>query len=337
MRLSNVVLVLALGGFTAISTAVGCGGDDTTSNGSGGGSSGSSSSNSGSSSSGTAALPCEPLASCSTVTSECVALEDNKGDDSFALRMAQLEVSKPPSLAPTTIVGGIVAKGVQMDREACNLAGGGTFNLLLQFTKATNKLKVGGAKPVTDPSAGYAFLTETVGTTNVAPVEIDVTIDAAGKFTPAAGADIILPIYLAATDPTPAVLLPIHKALISGTLSDSNNCIGKFDVASLDPMKTCQSNVPFIGGADLDGFITLKEADAVIVTALNQSLCVILTGDPLKYGDGGKPNLCKQTTPGTFDFKGDWCEATNAAADATCADSVKLQGKLAASAVKLLP
>jgi hypothetical protein len=333
MRLSNVVLVLALGGFAAISTTVGCGDDSSGSGGSGGSGSGSSSASS--SGSGTAALPCDPTeAVCKMAKSSCIGLTENMGKEKFALRMSQLTVTKPPPLA-MGFIAGVVASAVKLNLSQCNLDGGGTFNLLLEFDKAANKLKVGGAKPLMDPTQGYTFLEADVMGTMIKPLVADVTIGADGKFTPMAGGDIVLPIYLGLTDMNPGVLLPIFKAKISGTLTDENNCIGKYDAAKLDPKAGCVAATPFVTAADLDGHITLEEADKVIVTAAgNASLCVILSGDTAKYGDGAMPNKCKRTA-NVIDFKGDWCTGTDAAADAACFDSVKLQGSLAASSVKV--
>jgi hypothetical protein len=89
----------------------------------------------------------------------------------------------------------------------------------------------------------------------------------------------------------------------------------------------------FINGGKLDGYITLEDADGVIVDLINQSLCAVLTGT----NDAAKPiSKCKRD-PATMKitYKGDWCDATNAAADATCTDSVQLAADFAASAVKI--
>jgi hypothetical protein len=330
MRLSNVVLVLALGGIAALSTTAGCGGDTV----SGGGGS-SSSSSSGTSSSSAMALPCDPTdAVCKVAKSSCIGLVENKDKEDFTLRMAQLGVTAPTNLA-MGLVGMVVGSGVKMNLGKCNLDGNGTFNLLLEFNKTTKKLKAGGAKPNPDPTKGYSFLTGTIKGQVVTPLEVAVDIKDDGTFTPMAGADVVLPIYLGLTDPEPSVFLPIHQALISGKLSDNNNCIGSYDAANQDPMNDCKGAAPFKTGADLDGFITLEEADTVIVDALKQSLCVIIAGNT--FGDGAMPaSKCKRTA-GAIDFKGDWCKTGNVAASDTCFDSMKLRGTLAASSVQLNP
>jgi hypothetical protein len=73
----------------------------------------------------------------------------------------------------------------------------------------------------------------------------------------------------------------------------------------------------------------------VIIESLSQSLCVLLSGNAAMYGDMGSPNKCKRDADMKIVFKGDWCEATNMAADATCTDSAKLGAQFAASAVKV--
>lgn len=338
MRFTNVVLVLGFGCVSALSVmAAGCGGGgETGSGGAGGGSSTSVSTSTSTSasvstsvSSGSAAGSCAPTdAACTKVQSDCVALVDNKEQAKFSLRMAHLGVEKPAALA-SPLVKTFVENGVGLNLAKCNVNGGGTFNLLMQFDTTAKTLTVGGAKPVTDPTKGYSFVTTTVGGNDIKPVTVDVTIGADGVFTQAKGIDIVLPIYLSPTAMEPAVLLPIQQAKLSGTLTDSNNCIGKFDPSQLTP-KVCTGGKPYTDAADLDGHITLEQADTVILKDLgNQSLCVLLSGDPTTYGDGAMPNKCKRTAD-KINFQGDWCNATN---DTACADSVKLTGKLAASAV----
>ncbi len=139
---------------------------------------------------------------------------------------------------------------------------------------------------------------------------------------------------------TTALLLPLHEArLINGTLSANKNCIGKFNAEGLSPDNSCigDTDTPtFITGAEIEGYITLAEADEVAIDSLEQSLCVLLSGDPATYGDGGSPQKCKRTFDGmavVIDFKGDWCTSTNMPGDASCADAVALSANFAASSV----
>jgi hypothetical protein len=332
MRLSNVILVLALGGSATGLGIVGCGGESTT-----GGSGGGSSSSSGSSSS--TGPACAPGAACTTVKSDCVALKDNAGQAKFAMRMAQLDITAPVGLTGP-LIKGVVSSGVAMNLPKCNLGGTGTFNLIMSFDTGAKTFTVGGAHPAADPTKGYTFVNETVQGIPIAPKTGAYTVDAAGKFTPMDGVDIVLPIYLKVTDAMPSVLLPLHKATIVGTLSTDQNCVGKYNATTLDPAAGCagsDKNPAFTTGADLSGYMTLEEADTVVVDTLGQSLCVIITGDATTYGDMGTPIKCKRDATMKIVYKGDWCAATNKAADAACFDAASLAGKLAASAVLLNP
>jgi hypothetical protein len=248
--------------------------------------------------------------------------------------MSQITITKPTVLG-MGVVGNIVANGLTMNLEECNLAGGGTFSWLLQFDTATGKLLTGGGKPAADPTAGYCFVDEMVNGFQISPANIDSGL-MGQQFTAEVG-DIIVPIYLDAKAEE-AVLLPLKKGKLTGELSADNNCVGKYNADTLDPENNCLAEagkLAFTNAGTLDGYITLKDADSVIVDTLNQSLCVLLSGDAATYGDGGMPAKCKVDGMGNIMFKGDWCDATNAAADATCFDSSKLGAAYAASGVKI--
>lgn len=328
MRLSNVLIVLGMASLTGAASLAGCGGDD--------------SSASGSEASGTTSggdPNCEltnPV--CTSVPSECVALKDNSSQTKFGLRMAQLTVTKPDVLS-SGLVAKLVAEGVSMNLPQCNLNGTGTFSWLIQFDTMTGKALTGGASPQTDPTKGYCFLDIMVDAFHIQPIEVDSNL-ADGKFSADVG-DLIVPIFIGSDPSAKPITLPLHKArLYDGTLSADNNCIGQHNAAGLDPNNLClpdEDHPAFINGAKLDGFITIEEADQVIVTdAGNQSLCVILSGDPGMYGTGASPNVCKRDA-GTNEIllKGDWCAATNAAADATCMDAFALGAEFAANAVEI--
>jgi hypothetical protein len=316
----------------------GCGGGGDTGSG-GSTASSSNSANSGSSSaSGFACSPTDPA--CTKVTSDCIALADNKGLSKFALRMAQLDITKPAGLTKP-LVKGVVSSGVAMNLDKCNLGGGGTFNLIMNFDTTAKTLQVGSAKPAMDPTLGYTFVNETVQMIPIAPITSPVTLDmATGAFMPTGpGIDIVLAIYLTAADPQPGVLLPLKKATITGTLSTDQNCVGKYNADKLDPKAGCagtDANPAFTTAADLAGYMTLEAADGVIVSAVGQSLCVLISGDSTMWGDGKTPAKCKRD-PATMKilYQGDWCDGTNMPAGAGCADASALAGKLAASAVKL--
>ncbi len=327
MRFSNVFALVVSGfGLFALTNAAGCGGDDGT-----GGAGGSGAGGSGAGGSSAACAPaCEAN---KDVSSECIAITDNATAGSYALRMSQLAIEKPAALANPLVVG-LIDTGVTMNLEDCFLTGTGTFSWLLQFDSASGKLKTGGAKPVTDPTAGYCFVNETLAGTPVAPLEVDAKPDASGKFSVTVGGDVIVPIFLS-DDPAGALLLPLRQAkIIDAVLSADRNCIGKYNSDKLDPADSCEPGgdvARFENGASLDAYITLEDADAVKISALSdQSLCVLLTGE-----SEGTPKVCKRDANGAITSKGDWCSKTDMPADDTCFDAYKLGAKFAASAVKV--
>ena len=343
MRLSNVILVLSLGGVGAAGALVGCGSDTgtgTTSTGSGG-------STATTTSTGSGTDPCSPAAACPQVaSSKCIGLADNSAAKAFTLRMADLTLTAPPSLTKG-LVKGVVQNGVTMNLASCNLNGGGTFSWLLQFDTATGKLKTGGATPAEDPTKGYSFVDTTImqggKSFKIAPFTADAPVGKDGTFAITMGQDVTVPVYLD-LKAAAVVLLPLKAAKLTGTISADNNCIGQYNSKNLDPAGGCLSTdtVPSFIGADgkadsdgkLDGYITLEQADTVIVDAVGQSLCVILSGDAAMYGympDPKGPTLCKRDAAMKIAFQGDWCDATN---DATCKDSARLTANFSASSVK---
>lgn len=298
--------------------AINCGGDGATSSSSGGSSSGGAS--------------CEPKdPSCSPVPSDCQALVDNSGQTKIQLRMAQLTITAPPALS-TGIAPDLVAEGVYLNRPECYVIGNGTFSWLFEFDTASGTLKTGGAKPVSDPSQGYCFVNETIGSFDVKPVEVAAPIGTDGSFGVDDGPDLlIVPIYLDASSTTP-ILLPLHEVRIfEASISSDRNCIGKFNAEGLDPRFNCASDPEggqptFVNGAKLEGYITLEEADQVTVPQLSRSLCSLLAQE-------SGPNCERDGSE--FVTKGDWCSKTNSAATAGCTDAFRLAADFAASAVKI--
>lgn len=328
MRLLKVVYVLGVSALTGAAAMAGCGGDDP----------GGTSSNSPGATSGGAQTDCSPKHPvCTAVASDCIAVHDNKGSTTFGLRMAQLTITKPDVLA-TGLVARLVAQGLTMNLPQCNLNGTGTFSWLLQFDSTTGKLRTGGALPSENPLDGYCFANMSAGEFEIAPTEIDAPLtDGAWS----GGAETLnVPIFLE-TGPEP-IILPLHQVrLTDAKLSADNNCIGRYNVEGLDPQRgAClpgeDGDPPaFITGGKLSAFITLEEVDRVIVPDIKQSLCVMLSGDIVKYGNGGMPNTCKRDEDGKIVLRGDWCSATNSAATDDCADAYTLGGEYAASAVKI--
>jgi len=325
MRFSTVAASLAVSAVGAFGFVTGC--DDGGTGGTGGGTS----------------ATCELTSACVTADSTCVAIVDNKDLKQFGLRMSQILISKPTTLGPSKFVGKTVASGVTWKRPDCYLTGdaeGGNFSWLLHFDLDTNTVCTGGAKPPAKPEDGYSFvnemLTQAGQTFDIKPIKFASDLSQ-GTFSVAVAEaqDIIVPIYTAEGDP---ILLPLRKArIIEAKLSTSHNCVGSFNGSGLDPFNNCGPNAAegqfsFNNDGKIEGYITLEDADKIVVDLANATLCALLT----ENGDGGKPlEKCKRDANLNIDFKGDWCDATNAAATDSCFDAVQLAADFAASAVTI--
>ncbi len=287
--------------------------------------------------------PCAPKPACAIADPSCIALADNTGKTQFGLRIAQIDFATPAVFASGPF--GTMLTGATMPQATtCNLNGQGTFSWLLQFDTAAATLKTGGAKPVADPSAGYSFDDEVVSPSgasfHVQPVTLNTAPDASGKFTVATGADLILPVFLDASG-TNGLFLPLRQARIAtGTLTSHNNCIGAYNAAGLEPSKGCAPDAghpQYLDAGSFDGFVTLEDADSVPLTAVGETLCVLLAGNPVSFSDGATPLAhCKRGANGKILFTGNWCAATDTAGSLSCADAVHVAGNFAASAVKIL-
>jgi hypothetical protein len=280
-----------------------------------------------------ACAPKDP--SCTSVPSCCIALEDNQFKPKFTLRIGQITFAQPMVFA-TGLVGNTLANSLQMNLGQCNLQGSGTFSWLLEYDTNTQVLKTGGAKPAADPSVGYCFVDEMVSGLQISPVSVNASLSV-GQLSANVG-DLIMPMYLDSMGTSS--ILPLHQVGLSGTLSPDNNCIGKYNSDTLDPANNCLADPPntltFTNAGTIDGYITLEDADAVIIDSLSQSLCVLLSGDPVLYGDGMSPTKCKRDAMQEIVYHGDWCASTNMAATAACYDSARFKGDFAASAVQAL-
>jgi hypothetical protein len=283
---------------------------------------------------------CAPTSACTTADPTCIALTDNTGLTKFGLRMTDVMFSKPTALA-AGIVASTVAGGSILSLQSCNLMGSGLFSWLLQFDTGASTLTFGGAKPVTDPTQGYSFDDEMLAagaTFHVQPATATSMLMSSGAYGPTAGTDLVLPIFLDAAGTT-AVVVPMHQVSMSGTLSANQNCIGTYNAAGLDPLNSCMADSThplFNSGGTVTAFISLEDADTVVIAPLQETLCVLLSGNAGTYGDGMTPvQHCKRDTANAIVFQGDWCSTTNMAKMTGCADSVALAGSYAASGIKI--
>ncbi|MBK6516828.1 MAG: hypothetical protein IPM79_21400 [Polyangiaceae bacterium] len=293
---------------------------------------------------GAPAQSCEPALGCPEVASECVAFVDNTGLTSFALRITQLNVSAPSALTDPTVTN-LLNTGIVYDYPECTTADGlplfakdGTFNWILELDTMAGTLKTGGAELETDPNAGYCFLSGDIAGFDVAPLETSITISGS-TFETSETRDVVVPIFTDVDDPSKVILLPLRSVRIyDSTISSDNNCIGNFNGDELDPNNLCLSDADtptFESGGSLEGYVTLEEADQVLVPELgNASLCALIAG--ADFVDQAT-NSCRRTA-GEIDFQGDWCAGATEAdpgtpATAECADAVQLSAGFAASAV----
>ena len=277
-----------------------------------------------------AAGDCTPASSC-LAGHTCISLTDNAAQNAFGLRMSQLTLVKPSALA-SGLLGATLTSALEISENACNLFGSGTFNWLLDFDQAAHTLQTGGAAPVSDPSQGYMFESGIAFGSSVAPATAALSLAGNGAFSTTA-VDVTLPVYLDASGSS-GFILPLNALSFSGQLSSDHNCVGSYNAAGLVP-PACSpdaSHPTFLNGGTAHAFVTLENADAVIIAPINESLCVLLSGDAAQYGDGGNPTRCKRSS-GAIVFSGDSCSSTGAPGG--CADAMELAGSFAASAVTI--
>jgi hypothetical protein len=282
---------------------------------------------------------CGPLReACEAVESECVALADNAGKSRFALRIAQLSLTTPPSFAQGPLRK-VVADATQIN--SC-LNGLGTFNWLIELDTAAGTLRTGSAKPVNDPLQGYCFSDETLEhegqSFEIRPATAAAQLDGSSLTAePIPALDLLF--YLDAGASTAAILPLRSVRFVEARLSSDQQCIGSYDAASLSTDNGCEPQVDgetFVNGGKVEAVITLEDADQVIVRSQKKSLCVMISGAPQDFGDGADPvERCLRDAAGNIVLQGDWCAATDAPATAECADAVRLGADMAASAVRL--
>ena len=76
----------------------------------------------------------------------------------------------------------------------------------------------------------------------------------------------------------------------------------------------------------------------MVISAVQQSLCVLLSGNATMYGtvpSGSSVAVCKRDSSGNILYQGGWCSTTNAPAGNGCADAEQLNGNFAASSVTI--
>ena len=290
---------------------------------------------------------------CGLPGSSCMALVDNTTVTRKTLRMSQLAITKPATLASKTVEFNIITPAVNwIDNMACGFVPSGKagqFNWLLEIDTAMKTMKTGGAAPVADPHAGYCYINQSFGGLMVAPTTgpLDLTDNGDGTFNFASNMkfDIAVPIFLDATGTKPPIVLPLKGGTITnGKLGEKGNCIGRFrgKAGELDPSIKCQTTTSdpkdpnayqYVNDATLSGYITAEDADKVLVVDLNESLCGLLTNATMMAADGSK--VCKRDAAGKLDFGASMSGPDFSSKGDGVMDSFELGATFAAAAVKI--
>ena len=275
-------------------------------------------------------------------TSTCLPLASNTGTTKN-FRMRRLIIVAPPALANSTVQNVVVNSGVDMLEPQCGepSTGTGDFSWLLSIDTANNTLKTGGAPPCDlgdtpscDPfNTGFCFVNKTVNGIPIAPISSPITKAADGTWSTATIPQLNIPIYFGT--PTQIITLPISNGSMAGIkVSADGNCIGSVNTKALGP--DCSDNYQacskWLTDGAMSGFITLEAADKVNVALLNESLCVLLTGNKKGPSVNGSL-LCQRDAGGKIVDKGDYCSSP--AGPGGCQDAFWLAATFAASAAKI--
>jgi hypothetical protein len=282
----------------------------------------------------TACTPQAPI--CGASSSVCLATAHAHGAPVFGLRMAHITLDAPKALTQG-VVKSIFEGSTRPNLAACNVSGQGTFNWLLRVDTNAGTITVGAGKPVADPSSGYAFVNGPVqlgnGVFPVAPATTSASLAPSCDFSTGA-VDVLLPFYGDLNGNT-MTLFPLRSLRFLDTrVTPDHDCIGAYDAAGLSPANACQPDAQtpdYLDDGRFESFITLEDADKVLVPPLNETLCVVLSGDPATYGDNSQPRRCKRDSRNHIVLPGDWCSANDQPANGGCADAMRFAGSFAAS------
>ncbi len=268
---------------------------------------------------------------------ECLSKADNSGKTTWTGRLTSIHIQKPTTLAQKLIQESVIDKGVDLNQSDCNERGEGTFTWLLELDSTSGKLKTGGGLPIGDPKAGSCFVSLPNAALPVAPISVDIALD--GNQFSASGIDVNVPIFADPNDLSNVIILPLHAVDFTGSFNDdTHNCIGKYNGDSLSLDNLCYPDTTttppqrtWTTGGTLKGHITVAEADKVMIDDLGATLCAFIGGTTTWKGPDGSCATSAEGMSGKLP-DGDWCAATNAAADANCKDAWRLEGAFAAAA-----
>ncbi len=275
----------------------------------------------------------------------CLPLADNSSKAMYDFRLRKLFITAPPALSSlgtgSLIQTTVIDKGVDLAAPECgDPSGNGAFNWLLRVDPNAQTVLTGGAPPSADPfGTGFCFYRHSLGGLDIEPSTVGASFDG-GTFSTAVIPLLNVPVFLSAdagaANPANVIILPLRNAVLEQTaITNNNNCIGSFNLLALD--NTCNVNDPsscskWLTAGSLGAYMTLEEADSVVVSILSRTLCVILTLSPGGMNDAGI-TTCARDMNGKITAQGDYCSTTNSAGG--CMDSYWLSATFAASAVTI--
>lgn len=261
--------------------------------------------------------------------STCLPMADNKGKDVLDFRIRRLNVATPDALKSKVIRDGVLTNAINLGTKECSdKSGTGDFTWLVRVDKKAGTLTTGGAALSTDIfGLGYCFANTTVGALRVEPAVFPITFQG-NTFGSTTNQRLNVPIFSSITPDV--IILPLSDVKVAGvTLSEEGNCIGKFRKTALgaDCSENADSCSKWQTAGALSGYITLEDADLVLIPQTSSSLCTLLT-----QSTKGADNKCQRQN-GVIVPKGDYCSKDKK--PGSCQDSVWLAATFAAAAVHI--
>lgn len=259
--------------------------------------------------------------------STCLPLSDNAGKDVLDLRIRRLNIAAPPALSTDFIQNTVVTLNIDLAERNCGEQGKGLFTWLMRVDKKNNTILTGGSPPSRDVfNEGFCFARFDLGANKVEPITSAISFTG-DTFRSTDLRKVNIPIFIDSTGDN-VILLPITDVRLEGvTLSENGNCIGRFRENALDDACFEDKSIcpRWQTSGSLGGYITLEEADGVLIRDLNnKSLCALL---------GAETDVKCAREGGKIKYQGDYCSTTKTAGG--CADSVWLAATFAASAAKI--
>ncbi len=276
---------------------------------------------------------------CTAGDANCLASFDNTALDTYLLRVAEFDITQPQAFTDP-VLSALIKNYVIPTQPECFLEGYGGLTWLIEVSSTTGTVRTGGGYIEGDDLRnGVCFLQGSLTGSDgndfaTGPITIEGGVSGDALVASSTEGPTVA-LFLAADRQT-YILLPFEHVRFSGaTISAGQNCIGTRNEEGLEPDTGCQpQGAAFTGRGLIEASISLEVADGIEVPDLNETLCVLLTGDRVRYGTDESPQRCKRNGDDTIEFQGDWCSATDAAADGDCKDAVKFVASFAANGVK---